>query len=368
MKTVIICSSPNTKSIPLYFYLLANQISRLGNRVVLVVDQGGKMNLEDYPPHKNLEIRVWPSKRPTSLADYRFFYKICSLYQPDLILSQFSSNSISLLVSGLFPKTRVWVYWHTMQEQLLSDLRISQLKFDLLNFRKKMLFRTFNFDFLTNSKDLKEELKLLFPFKKQQISILHYLMPDPLAKREYKKYQDREYAISFVSRLEKSKGHQSFIQEFSKVLPKFEGLRLKIAGSGTEEQALKSLVKSLGIEHSVDFLGECSYDAVMQLMQTTLVHVSNSSQEAFGMVNVEAIALGTPIIARRVGGIKEILAPGLNGEFFDANSSGSLECHLRGMLDPSRWEAYSKNAREVFASNFLASEEILNSQIKLLLT
>lgn len=368
MKKVVICSSPNTKSIPLYFYLLANQFCKEGNDVVLVIDQKGKMNLTDYPPHPKLEIKSWPSYRPTRIVDYLFFYRLCSAFSPDLIISQFSSNSISLLVSGILPKAKAFVYWHTMQEQLLSDLRISNLKYNLLKIRKKLLFRTVDFEFLTNSNDLKEELKMLFPVKSKRISILHYLMPDPLFKRSYKSFDQREYAISFVSRLEKSKGHQSFIQEFAKVLPKFNGLKLKIAGSGTEESPLKELVKSLGIEENVSFLGECSYQEVLDLMDSTLVHVSNSSQEAFGMVNVEAISLGTPIIARKVGGIKEILEPHRNGEFFDFNLPGNLECQLTSVLDPNKWEEYSNQARLVFETNFLASETNLNNQVNFLLS
>ncbi|TFV97214.1 glycosyltransferase family 1 protein [Algoriphagus kandeliae] len=364
---IVICSSPNLKSIPLYFYLLANQFCSEGNEVTLVIDQGGMMDFENFPPNPLLTIKKWPNERPTKFIDFLFFLKLCRSFKPDLVISQFSSNTVSLMVSLFLPKSKFLVYWHTMQDQLIADLKISRIKFLFLNFRKKILFKFSSFDFLTNSSDLKNEIQNFFKKEANKIYVLHYLMPDPLLKRKYKDFNDRDYCISFVSRLEQSKGHANFLRAFSKVHLKFPGLKLKIAGSGNELNFLRNLVFELGIEDRVEFLGECSYEKVLSIMEDSLIHVSNSIQEAFGMVNVEAISLGTPIMANKVGGIKEILFQGQNGEFFNSEDILQFENYLQTILNQENWKTYSKNARDIFEQNFAASNKNLSAHVNFLL-
>jgi glycosyltransferase involved in cell wall biosynthesis len=364
---IIICSSPNTKSIPLYFYLLANHLRELGNEVILIIDQGGKMNLMDFPPHNSLKIVTWPNPRPIKFRDYLFFLNLCKSFKPNLVISQFSSNTNVLLVSRFFPKTKFFVYWHSMQEQLTTDLKTSKFIYNLLVLRKRLVFRISKFRFLTNSKDLKEELAILFPFYKKEILVLNYLMPDPTSFTQIKPYSDREYCISFVSRLDKSKGHESFIHTFSAILPYFPGLKLKIVGSGSELARLKQLVADLSITENVVFMGECDYQTVLDTMSNSLIHVSNSKQEAFGMVNVEAISLGTPILANRVGGIKEILQPGINGEYIDVSNLDDFRQKVEKILAQENWKEYSKLSREVFLNRFSANSENFQQQIHLLL-
>jgi glycosyltransferase involved in cell wall biosynthesis len=209
---------------------------------------------------------------------------------------------------------------------------------------------------------LKNELKILFPSKKNKIEVMNYLMPDPLKNKEILSLAEREFEISFVARLEKSKGHASFIRAFSLVKNRIPNLKLKIAGSGSELDNLIALVRELSLENHVEFLGECSYQEVLDVMSTSMIHVSNSSQEAFGMVNVEAIAMGTPIIANKVGGIKEILIPGKNGEFFNANNPEELENILLKLLNNDNWQRYSENARSIFKEKFECNQRNLMKQ------
>ena len=363
---IVICSSPNNKSIPLYFYMLANYLSYSGNEVILVVDQGGKMNVTDFPPHANLKILSWPNPRPVKIQDYWFFLQLCKSFKPGVVISQFSSNTIALLVSNFFPRTSFFVYWHTMQDQLITDLKTSHFVYKLLMFRKSLVFRMSNFRFLTNSNALRNEISNLFPFYKKDILVLNYLMPDPASFVQIKSRDERSYSISFVSRLDKSKGHRGFIKALAVVLNDFPGLKLKIVGSGPQLSQLKELVSDLSINESVVFLGECDYQTVLSTMATSLIHVSNSKQEAFGMVNVEAISLGTPILANRVGGIKDILQPSLNGEFIDVTNPEDLRVKIKKILSHDNWTKYSESSRKIFLSRFCANSGNFEQQVQLL--
>lgn len=341
---------------------------RLGHEVVLVVDQGGNMNFLDFKPHANLTIKTWPNPRPVGIKDYLFFYNLCRSFKPDVVLSQFSSNTIALLVSRLFPQANFFVFWHTMQVQITTDMKSSGLKYRLLMFRKNIVFRISNFYFLTNSQDLKKEISAIFPYHKHEPRVLHYLMPDPLQFKKIIPFDEREYCISFVSRLDKSKGHKDFLFAYAKLLSFFPALKLKIVGSGPELSDLTNVVSDLGIKDNVLFMGECNYSSVLSIMATSLIHVSNSKQEAFGMVNVEAISLGTPILANKVGGIKEILEPGINGEFIDVQNFDDFHKKIAGILSEHEWDNYSISARKVFLSRFNGSDSNFEKQIKILLS
>lgn len=359
---IIICSSPNTNSIPLYFYLLANFLQKTGNEVHLILDRNGEMVFDDHPPEKGLVITKWPNARPVRFKDFVFFKNYCKKVKPDIVISQFSSNFISLLVGKLLHIPHSLVYWHTMQEQLEADLKFSRWRFKLLKLRRSLIFNLSDFRFITNSNELKNELRSLFPSKINKIEVMNYLMPDLLENKKIRSVFEREFQISFVARLEKSKGHASFIRAFGLVKDIIPNLKLKIAGSGSERDNLIALVKELSLENNVEFLGECSYQEVFDVMSTSMIHVSNSSQEAFGMVNVEALAVGTPIIANKVGGIKEILIPGKNGEFFDANNPDELKNILLMLLDNDNWLKYSQNARLIFKEKFECNQRNLMKQ------
>lgn len=341
---------------------------RLGHEVVLVVDQGGNMNLLDFKPHENLTIRTWPNFRPVGIKDYIFFHNLCRSFKPHVVLSQFSSNTIALLVSRLFPRTKFFVFWHTMQDQIRTDMKSSGLKYRLLMFRKNIVFRISDFYFLTNSQDLKKEISTIFPFYKLEPKVFYYLMPDPIRFRKIIPFSEREYCISFVSRLDKSKGHKDFLFAYAKLLSFFPALKLKIVGSGPELSNLTKVVSDLSIKDKVLFLGECNYSSVLSIMATSLIHVSNSKQEAFGMVNVEAISLGTPILANKVGGIKEILEPGINGEFIDVLNFDDFYNKIARILSEDEWNNYSSSARKIFLSRFNGSDSNFEKQIKTLLS
>ena len=82
---------------------------------------------------------------------------------------------------------------------------------------------------------------------------------------------------------------------------------LIIAGSGPEQQNLKSLAKSLGIEKSVKFLGSINREQVKTLMAQSSCYVLSSHIETFGVVVIEALSQGTPVISTRCGGPESIL-------------------------------------------------------------
>jgi len=110
-----------------------------------------------------------------------------------------------------------------------------------------------------------------------------------------------------VGRLETFKGHDVLLLAWQHILLKKPSAKLWIAGIGGQLESLQKLVVRLGIQDSVTFLGYLSKDGVHQVMQASDLFVLPSRSEPFGIVLLEAMAHGLPVVASDVGGIPEVL-------------------------------------------------------------
>ena len=90
--------------------------------------------------------------------------------------------------------------------------------------------------------------------------------------------------------------------------------RLIIAGGGTQEADLRALVANLGLHGHVTFVGKVPHDDVPALMGTLDVVVNPTVvPESFGVVILEAAAMGLPVVATDVGGVPEVCVRDTNG-------------------------------------------------------
>ena len=125
----------------------------------------------------------------------------------------------------------------------------------------------------------------------------------PLSKEEAK---DRlglgERVILYVGRIEPRKGVSTLINAMRHV----DGTLL-IAGQGSMLPLLKERARLLGISKKVRFLGRVEYSELPLYYRASDVFVLPSLSEAFGIVLLEAMASGTPVIGTSVGGIPEII-------------------------------------------------------------
>lgn len=127
--------------------------------------------------------------------------------------------------------------------------------------------------------------------------------PIPFSKKE-------DYILT-VSRLSKFKNVDILINAYSKL--KDSHFRLKIVGNGEELNNLIKLCRKLEISHRVDFLTKVSDREIVKIYQKAKLFVLCSKNEPFGIVPVEAMACGTPVIADESGGPKETVINGKTG-------------------------------------------------------
>jgi glycosyltransferase involved in cell wall biosynthesis len=119
----------------------------------------------------------------------------------------------------------------------------------------------------------------------------------------------RERLICTVARLDKSKGHRYLLEALAMLEPR--RVRLVLMGSGPEEARLQEQATRLGVEDRVVFLG--IRDDFNEIIAASDLFVLPSLNEGLSQALLEAMALGTPVVATNVGGTRDVLEPGRTG-------------------------------------------------------
>jgi glycosyltransferase involved in cell wall biosynthesis len=106
------------------------------------------------------------------------------------------------------------------------------------------------------------------------------------------------------------KGHADLLHAFASRFRGIKDVRLCIAGDGPLKGKLELLSSRLGVDHEVVFLGQLKHERVLAEMQSSDVYVHSSHYETFGVVLIEALACGKPVISTACGGPECIVTDG----------------------------------------------------------
>lgn len=138
---------------------------------------------------------------------------------------------------------------------------------------------------------------------------------------------DNEKIILYVGRIDPLKGIANLVKAFSYLKEK-QDIKLAIIGGGEssrEETAhLKELAQELGVEDRIIFTGTVKQDKMPYYYSAADVCVIPSFYESFGLVALESLSCGTPIVANDVGDLRNIVRQGETGYVVDGNGPDQL--------------------------------------------
>ncbi|WP_371658702.1 glycosyltransferase family 4 protein [Streptomyces sp. NBC_00280] len=143
--------------------------------------------------------------------------------------------------------------------------------------------------------------------------------------------------IGFIGRInEPRKGLPVLMKALPKILAARPATRLLVAGRGDEEEALEGLPSEL---HSrVEFLGMVSDEDKARLLRSVDVYIApNTGGESFGIILVEALSAGAPVLASDLDAFAQVLDQGAAGELFANEDADALaDAAVRLLGDPGR--------------------------------
>jgi glycosyltransferase involved in cell wall biosynthesis len=114
-------------------------------------------------------------------------------------------------------------------------------------------------------------------------------------------------SILGVGRMVPKKGFDVLLRAMAQCQNVGRSVRLTLIGEGPERRTLESLAHDLGLDGRVDFRGDQKHSEVVRAMAASRIVVIPSRQEPFGLVALEAMTAGKPVVATCVGGLPEVL-------------------------------------------------------------
>jgi glycosyltransferase involved in cell wall biosynthesis len=283
---------------------------------------------EKFPEFADADVRTtFLDKIPFLKRKHQLFpifiglpFKTFNLSDYDLVISSDAAEA-KLVKTG--PHTLHICYCHTPVRYYWSDYewRLHNLPFGPFNWLARIVFpmvvsRLRKVDyagaqavdvFIANSEHVKQRIKQYY--HRDSTVIYPPIVTEPLIKLA--RGQSDYYLV--VSRQVASKRVDIAVDAFNEL-----GLKLKVAGSGEEMAVQRRRAKS-----NIEFLGYVPDDERNQLMAGAKAFIF-PPEEDFGMVPLEAMAAGTPVIAYNAGGAPEYIEDGKSGVLFDEQSAEAL--------------------------------------------
>lgn len=183
--------------------------------------------------------------------------------------------------------------------------------------------------------------------------VFHYL-PNIVDTEFYKPSESAESKTRFrfmsAGVLNENKNHEMLIKAFARFLKSGRIASLLIAGDGPRRELLRAQVKEMGLEKEAEFSGWVSRKELSLLMNKSDVFVLCSKNETFGVVLIEAMSCGKPVISTRSGGPQSIIKGAETGLLCDV-SEQSLYLAMQEVYD--NFAGYDPKAiRQVVLDNF----------------
>ncbi|MDB5064447.1 MAG: hypothetical protein JWM18_881 [Chloroflexi bacterium] len=125
--------------------------------------------------------------------------------------------------------------------------------------------------------------------------------------------------IASVGRLVPHKRTELLIEAVPSLLAAWPDLRVEIVGDGPERGRLEALIRRLALEETVTLRGYVSRDRLNAVLRSAWISVNASDGEGWGLSVIEANALGRPVVARRVPGLRDSIVDGVTGWLYDGH-------------------------------------------------
>ncbi len=171
----------------------------------------------------------------------------------------------------------------------------------------------------------------------------------------------REPTVVCVANFRREKSHETLIAAFARVVRELPDARLVLVGGGSLQHDSATAVELAGLSGNVDFVGSAS--SVWPHLARAHVFALPSRHEALGIAVMEAMAAGLPVVATAVGGVPELVIPGVTGALVapgdDAAMAAQLvrlltDAPLRARMGAAGREAVASRTMDAMADRYFA--------------
>ena len=310
---------------------LARYLAKRGNDVHVAVT----MRKKESPPlekqngvtvHRFEPLQI---KGTRLLQRFAYLHRLARTLDPDVIQGQaVSCGMLASLVGGLLKKPTVtyiqgYDLYHANRIQKLTEIKIPLRLSNAV---------------LAVSEDLRQKSMAIFP-REDAVVMPHGLETDDLSESAIGKIKEKypflsqNRVILYVGQLIRRKGLPYLIEAMNIVRKQVGNVKLLLIGQGADKDSLQDLVRQRNLTEQVLFLGAEDHEHVLAFMNVSDLFVLPSLEEAFGIVLVEAMSQGLPVVATDVQGVPSIVKDGINGYLVPPRDEKALAARIISLLE-----------------------------------
>lgn len=352
---------PSLSGVPIAVRNLGAQLLRLGHEVVIVTSKhSGELQATERIDGIGVYRFAW-SPRPLISLPWRFSSTLKNLvniihsFNPDLVYVHFlTTNALYVLIAHYF---------------LSFPLVVSARGYDIEGLphekplHRRMLVNLFRradaIGFCSMALRMQAQ-----PFL-DEVGRQGIILGDGVDVEEIERalvFKAEHPYILAVGRLVPKKGLDLLIQAFANLAHRCPDVQLLIAGDGPERVSLETLVHNLGVGDRVRLLGNKGRQDVASLLKGCIFFVLPSRQEAFGIVNLEAMVAKKAVIATNVGGVRAIVQDGITGLLVEPSVSGLTNAMKQLLDNPQRCVDMGQRGYRLVCQTF-AWEKVINQYV-----
>ena len=241
---------------------------------------------------EGVPVAVLNKKRGFDLVNFYQIYKFIRDWKPDIVHTQLGGDIYGRLAA----------YLAGVKTIVSTEQNVNADEPWYINILKRLASRCGKTVAIT--KAVRDDAAKRYGLKNEDIALIPNGVNVDKYNGNFKKItrQDNQFICGTIGRLSKQKGHSFLIEALANTK---DSVKCLIAGTGSLENVLKQKIISLGLEKRVELVGQV--DNVPDFLVGLDAFIFPSIWEGQGIVLLEAGLSGLPIIASRVGGIKEII-------------------------------------------------------------
>jgi glycosyltransferase involved in cell wall biosynthesis len=270
---------------------------------------------------------------------------------------RYKENFLAYLVSKLVKQPAALVTTqHGMPEYFGSNVGILQRLKTQINFR----LMASRFDLaVAVSRDIKNSLVSHYGLQESRVKVIRNGIAIPQQSRGVK--NDNEFVVGSAGRFVHVKDYVLMVEIAKEVVAKSDSVRFQLAGEGPMSGQISELIEKYRLRDHFYLSG--FLDDVNGFLSELDVYLNTSLHEGIPMSVLEAMALGLPVVAPKVGGLPEVIADGVDGYLVDTRDPSEYAEKLLALCrNKTQWSQISHAAREKIAREF-STQRMVNAYL-----
>ncbi len=321
---------------------------------------------EKGPVGERIESRGFPVVALHRMKNHRFdpriirdLYRLIKTEKVEVVHTHlYDGNKYGRLAAGLARVPALISHYHNVYSR-------RRIKYHLIN----RVLSSLNDRILAVSQAVKESVVRCDRISPGKIEVLYNGIDPSRFEGDFMDSEARQqfgvkpedFLIGVVARLEEQKGHIYLFRALRQLIPDFPQIRVLVVGDGTLRPVLEAQVTEMGLSEQVLFVG--TRKDIPALLAALDLFILPSLWEGFSLAILEALAMGTPVIATAVGGATEVIRSGHDGLLIPPGEESSLVTAVReAILDPRKYGEMGRKGKETVGRKFTVAQHLTRLQ------